>query len=100
MITIHDVEHPRSITRRIKACLTLVGAAAAGVLALTATSPAANADTADIPSLPIGSGDETGPESLGIPPLFDGSAFEQNGQLASRRIQRVLDEVNARLKIR
>jgi hypothetical protein len=35
MVTIHDVEHPRSIMRRIKACLTLAGAAAAAVLALT-----------------------------------------------------------------
>lgn len=41
MITIHNLEHPRSITRPIKACLTLAGAAAAGVLAMTVTSPAA-----------------------------------------------------------
>jgi hypothetical protein len=34
MITIHNLEHPQSIARRIKACLTLAGAAAAAVLAL------------------------------------------------------------------
>ena len=34
LITCHNLEHPRSVTRRIKACLTLAGAAAAAVLAL------------------------------------------------------------------
>jgi hypothetical protein len=34
LITVHNIEHPRSVTRRIRACLTLAGAAAAGVLAL------------------------------------------------------------------
>jgi hypothetical protein len=38
LITCHNLEHPRSVTRRIKACLTLAGAAAA-VLALASTSP-------------------------------------------------------------
>jgi hypothetical protein len=45
LITIHNLEHPRSVTRCAKAFLTLAGATAVGVLALTATSPAANADT-------------------------------------------------------
>src|SRR5206468_6599520 len=49
------------------------------LLALGATSPAANADTVDIPSLPIAYGDETNPESLGVVPFFAGQAFEQNG---------------------
>jgi hypothetical protein len=39
LITCHNLEHPRSVTRRINACLTLAGAAAA-VLALASTSPA------------------------------------------------------------
>ncbi|MDT5172640.1 MAG: hypothetical protein QOD02_6023 [Mycobacterium sp.] len=37
LVTCHNLDHPdhpRSITRRIKACLTLAGAAAAAVLAL------------------------------------------------------------------
>jgi hypothetical protein len=38
LITCHNLEHPRAVTRRIKACLTLAGAAAA-VLALASTSP-------------------------------------------------------------
>jgi hypothetical protein len=38
LITSNNLEHPRSITRRIKACVSLAGAAA-GVLALAATSP-------------------------------------------------------------
>lgn len=40
LITSQNVEQPRSITRRIKACLTLAGGATVGVLALAATSPA------------------------------------------------------------
>ena len=36
LITIHNLEHPRSVTRRIKAFLTLASAATVGVLALTA----------------------------------------------------------------
>jgi hypothetical protein len=39
LITCHNLEHPRSVTRRIRACLTLAGAAAT-VLALASTSPA------------------------------------------------------------
>jgi hypothetical protein len=38
LVTIRNLEHPRSVTRCIRACLTLAGAAAAGVLALTAVS--------------------------------------------------------------
>ncbi len=78
LITIHNLEHPKSVTRRIKACLTLAGAAAAGILALTATSPAANADTVDLPVLPVGGG-EIDPQSLGIAPFFTGQTYEQNG---------------------
>jgi hypothetical protein len=43
-VTCHDVEHPHAIGRRLKAGLTLVGAATAAVLALAAGSPEANAD--------------------------------------------------------
>jgi hypothetical protein len=39
LITCHNLEYPRSVTRRIKECLTLAGAAAA-VLALAPTNPA------------------------------------------------------------
>ncbi|MGA8328630.1 MAG: hypothetical protein WB777_04990 [Mycobacterium sp.] len=49
LITFQNLEYPRAITRGIRACLTLSGAAAAGVLALTVASPAAVADTADWP---------------------------------------------------
>jgi hypothetical protein len=49
LVTSYDVEHPHAIGRRIKAGLTLVGAAAAAVLALAAGSPSANADTVDLP---------------------------------------------------
>ena len=41
LITIENLEHPRSITRRIRACLTLAGVGATGVLAVTATRCAA-----------------------------------------------------------
>jgi hypothetical protein len=41
LITCHHVEHPHAIGRRVKAGLTLVGAAAAGVFALILTSPTA-----------------------------------------------------------
>ena len=44
LVTSYDIEHPHAIGRRIKAGLTLVGAAAAAVLALAGGSPAANAD--------------------------------------------------------
>jgi hypothetical protein len=79
LTTIHNLEHPRSVTRQIRAAMTLAGAAAAGVLALAAASPAAQADTVDIPSLPIANGNEIIPESLGVLPFFGGEAFEQNG---------------------
>jgi hypothetical protein len=52
LATSHDVEHPHAIGRRVKAGLTLVSAAAAGVLALILTSPAAIADTAELPDIP------------------------------------------------
>lgn len=80
LVTSHDVEHPHAIGRRVKAGLTLVGAAAAGVLALILTSPAAIADTADLPVFPVADvGSATGFESLGVPPLFAGQAFEFSG---------------------
>jgi hypothetical protein len=79
MITVHNLEHPRSVTRQIKACLTLAGVAAAAVLAMTATSPAANADTVDLPEFPATSGAQIAPESLGVAPFFAGEAYEQNG---------------------
>jgi hypothetical protein len=76
----HYDEHAGSAQRRIGVGLALVaGAAVAAALALTATSPAANADTIDLPVLPSATGSETGQENLGIAPLFTGSAYEQNG---------------------
>ena len=76
----HYDEHAGSAQRRIGVGLALVaGAAVAAALALTATSPAANADTIDLPALPSATGSETDQENLGIAPLFSGSAYEQNG---------------------
>jgi hypothetical protein len=49
LLTIHDVEHPHAVGRRIKSGLTLFGVAAAGVLALIVASPAAIADTVETP---------------------------------------------------
>jgi hypothetical protein len=52
LVTSYDIEHPHAIGRRIKAGLTLVGAAAAAVLALAGGSPAANADTVELLDFP------------------------------------------------
>jgi hypothetical protein len=79
LVTSCDIEHPHALGRRIKAGLTLVGAAAAAVLALAGASPSANADTVELPDFPTTSGDQMSPESLGIPLLFGGEAYEQNG---------------------
>jgi hypothetical protein len=80
LVTSHDVEHPRAIGRRIKAGLTLVGAAAAGVLALILTSPAAIADTAELPNVPLPTGTETLEGSFGLPPLFMGQSLAANAR--------------------
>ena len=81
LVTSYDIEHPHAIGRRIKAGLTLVGAAAAAVLALAAGSPSANAtpDTVVLPDFPTTTGEQISPETLGIPLLFGGEAYEQNG---------------------
>ena len=79
LVTSYDIEHPHALGRRIKAGLTLVGAAAAAVLALAGGSPSANADTVELPDFPTTSGDQISPETLGIPLLFGGEAYEQNG---------------------
>ena len=81
LITVHDLEHPRSVTRSIKACLTLAGAAAAGVFALAATSPAANADTVDIPTfrLPLTANRSIQNHSVYRPFTRAGDAFERTG---------------------
>lgn len=71
----HYDKHASFAQRRVGVGLVLAAAA----LALTATSPAANADTIDLPVLPSATGPETGQENLGIAPLFTGSAYEQNG---------------------
>jgi hypothetical protein len=55
------------------------GAAAAAALAMTASSPLANADTADLPDFPQIASEPFNQESLGVPPLFDGYAFEYEG---------------------
>jgi hypothetical protein len=78
LVTSHDVEHPHAVGRRAKAGLTLVGAAAAGVLALILTSPAAIADTAELPEIPLPTGPETVEGSFGLPPLFTGQSLEGN----------------------
>jgi hypothetical protein len=59
LVTSHDVEHPHAVGRRIKAGLTLVGAATAGVLALILTSPQPLADTFELPDFPIATGDQS-----------------------------------------
>jgi hypothetical protein len=66
-------------SRGAKAGLTLVGAAT--VLALAAGSPSANADpdTVVLPDFPTTTGEQISPETLGIPLLFGGEAYEQNG---------------------
>jgi hypothetical protein len=78
LVSTHDVEHPHAVGRRVKAALTLVGAAAAGVLALILTSPAAIADTVDLPEIPLPTGPETVEGSFGLPPLFMGQSLEAN----------------------
>jgi len=57
----------------------VAGAAVAATLALTATSPAANADNVDFPFTPTATGPETDLETFGVQPLFYGNAYEQNG---------------------
>jgi hypothetical protein len=57
----------------------VAGAAVAATLALTATSPVANADNVDFPFTPTVSGPETDQETFGVQPLFYGNAYEQNG---------------------
>ena len=79
LVISHDVEHPHAVGRRIRAGLTLVGAASAGVLALILTSPAAVADTVELPDLPIATGDESNFVSTGLPPYFLESSFDQPG---------------------
>jgi hypothetical protein len=71
--------HARTSQRRIGVGLALAGAAAAAALALTATSPAAKADTVDVPDVPDETGIETGQEYFGLTPLFQGDSFEGNG---------------------
>lgn len=74
----HNVEHPRRPTRRITAGLTLAGAGAAAAFALTATSPAANADNAELPTFPDTVGLPTGQESFSLPPFLEGLQFDSN----------------------
>jgi hypothetical protein len=75
----HNDEHARSTPRRIGVGLALAGAAAAATLGLTATSPAANADSVDLPVFPNETGTQTDQEFVGLAPLFTGSTFEENG---------------------
>jgi hypothetical protein len=67
--------------RGFKTGLTVAGAAAGAVLALAAGSPSANAtpDTVVLPDFPTTTGEQISPETLGIPLLFGGEAYEQNG---------------------
>jgi hypothetical protein len=80
LITSHSVEHPLSMTRRIKVGLTLAGAAAAAVFALAANLPVANADTVDLPDFPnFGDIDGIDVGSLAAPPWVDGIGFQDAG---------------------
>jgi hypothetical protein len=79
LVTSHDVEHPHAVGRRVKSGLTLFGVAAAGVLALIVTSPAALADTVELPDFPIATGDESDFVSTGLPPFYLESSFDQPG---------------------
>jgi hypothetical protein len=58
--------------------LMLAASATAAALAV-ATSPLANADTADLPDFPQIASTPFDDESLGVPPLFSGYAFEYEG---------------------
>jgi len=72
--------HASSAQGRIGVGLALVaGAAVAAALALTATSPAAKADTVDLPDFPVGTGPGTDQVQLGIQPLFSETTFDQQG---------------------
>ena len=65
----HYDERGRVAQHRIGVGLALVaGAAVAGTLALTATSPAASADTIELPVYPIGDPPLTDQETLGVAP--------------------------------
>jgi hypothetical protein len=79
LVISHDVEHPHAVGRRVKSGLTLLGVAAAGVLALIVTSPAALADTVELPDFPIATGDESNFVSTGLPPFYLESSFDQPG---------------------
>ena len=65
--------------RRLGFGLSIAGAVAAAGVALAAATPAAQADTVELPDIPDLSGNIFDQESLGGPPFFDGIAFEQNG---------------------
>jgi hypothetical protein len=76
----HYEEQVGPAQRRIGVGVAFVaGAAVAATLALTATSPVANADNVDFPFTPTVSGPETDQEIFGVAPLFYGNAYEQNG---------------------
>jgi hypothetical protein len=74
----HNVELARCVQRRIGVGLTLAGAAAVAVFALTTATPVANADTADVPELPDTVGFLAG-DATGLPPLWDGETFLTGG---------------------
>jgi hypothetical protein len=74
----HHVERTRCVQRRSGVGLTLAGAAAVAVFALTTATPVANADTADVPEMPNTVGFLAG-DTLGSPPLWDGETFLTGG---------------------
>jgi hypothetical protein len=74
----HNVERARCVQRRIGVGLTLAGATAVAVFALTTATPVANADTADVPELPDTVGFLAG-DATGLPPLWDGETFLTGG---------------------
>ena len=76
----HYNEHGRAVQRRIGVGVALVGGAGvAAALALTTTSPAASADTIEIPDFPVGTGAATDQAYFGLAPFYDATSFEQSG---------------------
>jgi hypothetical protein len=68
----------RSAQRRIGVGLAAIaGAVAALALTLTATSPAAQADTVDLPDFPVPTGGGTDYVQLGVPPIFTESTYDE-----------------------
>jgi hypothetical protein len=75
----HFPHHSDVNQRYSGACLTLAAGAMAVAACAMSSSPLARADTADLPIFPDTIGSLMNEESIGIPPLFDGSAYQVEG---------------------